>query len=427
MIQNLSTLVSQVELINLSLEEGAFVQKIQSTPTTFCIRARIPGDSLFIHIGRGRGVEGLWLEEAAPEKEYRVKDRFDDWLKKNLIGLRINKMTCDKEQRIIHIDLTSKDKKYLFSLFYKGRALNFSFISNEESFRSWVGKKEEGYDVLPNTSTEVFRELYSGPKAKTGEVKTYDLLEHYKSLVVKKSNSKKKKTLTKKITLLKTQLNYIDQAKELQGKLYGLGPQDIELAYKKIELKIKVKTGETEHQFRDRAFQKIKNLKNSKQYKEDKIRNLEEEVKASHDFFSLKKTNQPNWAEIKGRKVKNNSILSFTILGRKGLLGRNVKGNDYARNTFGSKSDTWFHLDKEKSCHVVLKMSKEEVTQEVADLIGSLIRDEMKKSSLELRLVYSSLSEIRGIRGRSGSVTISNPNYFKVLYNQNWKEIISVD
>ena len=126
MIQNLSTLASQVKLINLRLEEGAFVQKIQSTPTTFCIRARVPGDSLFIHIGRGKGVEGLWLEEVGPQKEFRIKDRFDDRLKKNLMVLRINKITCDQEQRLLNIELSSKEKKCLFSLFYKGRSLNFS-------------------------------------------------------------------------------------------------------------------------------------------------------------------------------------------------------------------------------------------------------------------------------------------------------------
>ncbi len=427
MIQNLATLEFQSKKLNKKIQEGAFIQKVQSTPTTFTLRVRIPGETLVIHLGRGRGVEGMWLDETPPHKDFRIKDRFDDWLKNNLIGQKITKVETDKKYRILNFNLISKRGNTLFSLFYKGRNLNFVFKSEEFIFKSWIGKKEEDLGVKKYTPSEIYKGIYEGPEEKAGEVKLCDIQDHYNSLVSKKSDNRKRKLIEKKLLEIERGFENIEKAQKLQQLLYGFNIDQTEKEFKKINLKIKKKYDENEFQFRDRAFQKIKNLKKSFEFLKSKKEKLKNEFDNLSEVTHLKKVNLPNWLEKSGRKLKDKSILEFTLNDKKGALGKNIKGNDYLRNQFGTKSDTWFHLENEKSCHVVLKIELSSIDGEIAELIGSLIRDSMKKNSTELRLIYTSLSNIKGLKGKSGAVTITNPNYFKVLYNPKWKEIISLD
>jgi len=427
MIQNHSTLKHQVEHLNNKLGSGAFIQKVQSTPTSFTFRARTPGATQILHVGRGRGVEGIWFDEIPPKKEYRIKDRFDDWLKNNLIGQKLTKLRIDQNYRMIIFDLESKDGEATFAVFYKGRNLNFFFKNRDFIFRSWVGKKEENSNISKEENSSYFEGIYDGAIELQGEIKVGDIQGHYETLISKKSVSRRKKLLQTKIKRIKKTYESIEQAKNLQNELYGFSVEKTESALAGIGLKIKKRFDENEYQFRDRAFAKIKNLKKSADFLLEKERKINSELNNLKEVIHLKKVNFPNWNEFKGRKLKNKSIIEFSIGEIRGALGKNVKGNDFLRNQFGTKKDTWFHLESEKSCHVVVKVEHGLVDDEVAEQIGSLIRDTMKKSSTELHLIYAPLSRVKGLKGKSGAVTISNPNYFKVLYNPKWKEIISLD
>ncbi|MBK23741.1 MAG: hypothetical protein CME70_07015 [Halobacteriovorax sp.] len=427
MIQNHSTLKYQVEHLNKKLSSGAFIQKVQSTPTTFTFRARTPGSTQIIHLGRGKGVEGLWVDEIPPKKEYRIKDRFDDWLKNNLIGQKIVKLSVDNNYRMIIFDLESKSGMAIFAVFYKGRNLNFFFKNKDFIFRSWIGKKEANSKITQEGNSSYFEGIYDGATELEGEIKIGNIQSHYDTLITRKSTGRRKKLLQAKIKKIKKTHVFIEQAKDLQNELYGFNSEKTESALAGIGLKIKKRFDENEYQFKDRAFAKLKNLKKSAKFLLEKERKINLELSNLKEVIHLKKVNFPNWNEFKGRKLKNKSVVEFRIGETRGALGKNVKGNDFLRNQYGSKNDTWFHLENEKSCHVVIKEEFAFINNELAELIGSLIRDTMKKSSTELHLIYTSLSNIKGLKGKSGAVTISNPNYFKVLYNPKWKEIISLD
>jgi hypothetical protein len=375
-------------------------------------------------LGRGRGTEGIWLGEKAPIADIRVRDKFQEWVKKYIVGQKITQISVDKKYRILTFDLVSKYGEGRLGFFYKGRKLYFSYrtIGIEGSiFKSWRLGSEE------NLNEGLFEDIYDGPEDKFGEVKPGDIESIYKSLVTYKEDTKKKKLLNKKIQNELKKLKNIEQAIPLQGEMYSLSPLEIRERFKNIGLSIKEKYGENEHKFRDRAFTKIKNFKTSKKFSEEKLEKLTSELKSCEKTIFLQKTKFPVWANPQ-KIIKNKDIVTFKMGKIKGAIGKNVRGNDYLRNKFStSGDDSWFHLEGEKSSHIVLKTKLAELSASEVEQIGSLLRDHMHLSVERVKLIGSSIKNIKGLKGKAGAVTVSNPNYFDVLYNSAWKEIISID
>ena len=420
----MATLADQSKKVNEILNDSAFIQKVQSTPVSVVLRVRLPGKSIFLHLGRGRGTEGLWLGESAPVAEIRIRDKFQEWIKKYIVGQKITQITIDKKYRILTFELVSKYGEGRLGLFYKGRKLYFSYrtLGVEGSiFKSWRLGSEE------NITEGLFEDIYDGPEDKMGDISTGDIESIYKSLVTYKEDTKKKKLLNRKIQTETKKLENIELALPLQSEMYSLNSSEIRERFKKIGLSIKEKYGENEHKFRDRAFTKIKNFKTSRKFSEEKLKTLTSEMKSCEKTIFLQKTKFPVWAAP--QKInKNKDIVSFTMGKIKGAVGKNVRGNDYLRNKFSSSADdSWFHLEGEKSSHIVLKAKLGDLTDIDVEQIGSLLRDHMHLSVERIKLIGSSIKNIKGLKGKAGAVTVSNPNYFDVLYNSAWKEIISID
>lgn len=424
MIQNMATLADQASKINQYLKEPAFIQKVQSTPISVVLRVRLPGKSIFLHLGRGKGTEGIWLGDTAPKADIRIRDKFQEWIKKYIVGQKITNLSIDEKYRIIIISLSSKFGESRFGLFYKGRKLYFSYCTQgaEESiFKSWRLGSEE------NFSSNLFKEIYDGPEDKLGVINYGNIEQSYEELVTLKEDTKKKKLLKRKIEAENKKLVNIEEAGVIQGEMYSMNASELAKRFKTIGLSIKEKYNENEHQFRDRAFTKIKNFKKSKDFSSKKLIRLEQELKGCSQVRVLQKTKFPVWAkEVKINR--NKDVIFFTLGTKKGGIGRNVKGNDYLRNKFSTrKTDSWFHLEGEKSSHVVIKAELANLSVHEVEQIGSLIRDQMHLSAENVKLIGSSIQNIKGLKGKAGAVTISNPNYFEVLYNSSWKEIISID
>lgn len=417
----------QIENLNQSLKGQGHIQKIQSTPTTFCFRVRIPGESVFIHFGRGHGVEGVWFDGAGPESKIRIKDKFDDWLRKSLIGARIARFECDSEQRIVSIEYFKDGSLGKISFYYKGRRLYFCDYHNQKSFSSWIGVFEEwGEKELPSPKV-MFGSLYSGPIQSKEEKEIPPIGNHYSSLVEVKENKREKKKNEKKIQKLKEEISLVNCVPQAQAEmgLVNENEKEVQKVLEAFKINKKKKREESFFQYRDRMFQKLKNLKKSREFLQEKLAKLEIQHKKGYSQEFLKKTIMPEWKTPSRRKNKN--IFYFEINGIKGGIGRNTSGNDQLRNSFANKDDIWFHLEGDKSPHVILKTSIENINEELAGLVGSLIRDQMNQKLQEMRLIYTKVKNLRGLPGKSGAVTIKNPSYFKVLYNENWTEIIALD
>ena len=81
------------------------VQKLYSTEHFICAEVRTPGKSLYLHFGRGSHFEGLFVWNRKPDSEFRIKDQFLEYLRKNLRGQKINSIELHPYDRIIKLHL----------------------------------------------------------------------------------------------------------------------------------------------------------------------------------------------------------------------------------------------------------------------------------------------------------------------------------
>ena len=66
-----------------------------------------------------------------------------------------------------------------------------------------------------------------------------------------------------------------------------------------------------------------------------------------------------------------------------------------------------------------------DITDKYLELIGSIIRDKSNLLIEIIPLVFTQVKNLKGLKGRPGSVTLKNEKYRDVKYNRDWREIIS--
>ena len=84
MIQNYLNFKDNVTSINEHLGRGGKIQKLYSTKYLIEFHIRTSGKTHIIHMGRGNGVEGLWYSEVRVNSDYRLRDRFLEFLRAHI-------------------------------------------------------------------------------------------------------------------------------------------------------------------------------------------------------------------------------------------------------------------------------------------------------------------------------------------------------
>jgi hypothetical protein len=80
-------------------------------------------------------------------------------------------------------------------------------------------------------------------------------------------------------------------------------------------------------------------------------------------------------------------------------------------------------LEGHKSGHLIIK-GKINFDENLFSLIGSLIRDYSNIEINEIPLIYTQVKNIKGLKGKSGTVTYSKEKYLRVIYQKIWSEFI---
>lgn len=160
-----------------------------------------------------------------------------------------------------------------------------------------------------------------------------------------------------------------------------------------------------------------------------------EEVKKEKKEFEKKgdnkgilsiKTIDPVWAikkETSPLKSEFNVDFFETPEGLRLAIGKDAQANDYLRTKWAGKEDLWFHLEGHKSGHLIVK-GKINFDEKIFSLMGSLIRDYSNIEIDEIPLIYTQVKNIKGLKGKSGTVTYSKEKYLRVIYQKNWSEFI---
>jgi len=449
-------------------ESKGQVQKIYSTAHLICLVMRFPGRTRYVYIGRGSGHEGIWEGEKIPHSFLRVRDKFLEYFRKHLGLSRCYDFILDENDRILTIPyfkprVTQQDRKSYLSLFWRGRQLFFMnvYYNGEirEVFLSWhyldTSERKLHQQSPPSFIKKAFQEVGRRnrpfPERVVSSEKLNIFLDNYFNLQRKNMENKiignrEKKFMERKETKIRSDLTRIAKWPELKSFLEmennEIHESELDIAGNKFRFGSLL----TFHQRKGIIFDKIKRLRAAeillKKRLEDTIqaRKLLEKIPNSarkniskNNPKKFPKVISPVWNQEKNKHKKipskNNlsEIKEYKLDGNiKFGVGRNARGNDYLRNTWANRNDLWFHIEGQKSGHLILKIAdKSKLDMGLLELIGSVLRDGAGLSLQQIPIIYTLVKNIRGLKGQPGAVTYKKVKHLVVNYNGNWKEIIS--
>lgn len=412
MISRYSEILHYSKLLNLELSQPGHIQKIYSTARFISLQLRVQGKTIFCVIGRGGGYEGLFIGENHPKSFLRKRDRWLEWMRKNLSGALLLAFEVDKIDRAIGIVIQKGGAREVVRIAWIGRLSYFSHESHDQLlFSSWGKLKEStfGFDVFDSVGRRSIETLQDVRDLNVNSMYELEEKEALNDKSVTKTLRKKKIKAEK----IKHDLEKIGKWREVQRWLEGDVIAELEQK-KKIEfgdLIIKFPAGSTAFQKRDQIFKKIKSLKEieAKQRKrlEDEVttddRNKQNELPSN-----TLKIIGPVWKSEKIEVVKEIVELGYKVIRKDGYsiaLGQNAQGNDRLRKEWARAEDIWVHLSNAKSAHAVIKLNQGVVFDH------AMLRQAAKYISFQsgdresiVEVIFTPIKNLKGVSGSAGMV-----------------------
>ncbi len=434
MIQTYFLLKKQIEKLNNTVNDIAYIQKIYSTSWFLCLNVRVPGKTIHLFLGRGKGYEGLWIGNDVPKSSLRKIDKFLEYVRRHLSGSTLNGIEIDKNDRAIKLRYQKWGRENSFYIFYRGRKLYFmNYFYNAQknqmqSFKSWDQKL--GESVSFDDFDEVGRKQLSHQEESSENIEEIEhILVLEEKAAFKDDKKKTKKFINRKLQRIENDLCRV----KARGELLLLINENEDLS----KLPMKVKTTSHKISFkekshfkrRDEIYTKVKKLKKAEGILESRLKLTRDQSKLN--FVESKVNNLETISPVWESKSKNSQSLkqfnSDDYLEYKSskihlYLGLTSQGNDYIRKKFGTKDDIWVHLDKETSAHVIIKKRNDKVSIEELTIAASAIIDKTKKTIEQADIVYTQLKNIKGVKGAAGMVTFKKEKRLRVEYLKGWNE-----
>lgn len=431
MIQTYYLIQKQIERLNGGIKEKTFIQKIYSSASTICLCARTPGKTIYIYFGRGKGVEGLWVDDKNIPSELRKIDRFLEYLRKYLSSCQLLGLELDERDRIIKLNYQKWGRENYLYLFYKGRELYFAHYFYNEKLESmdfmcsWDSKNRlhQGYETFDYIGRKKLNQI---KKTTATNIEVKELLKKELSSGLLLTEKKNRRFLSTKRKKIRADLERVENRAELieiiqKNEDLSKLPERMTLTYHRLKFKT------TEHFHRqDEIYTKVKKLKRAEKILQERLIDTEDKLCNLEDTKNYKSRLQvvsPVWKEKKTNTVERKletGIRIYMVGGVKFAIGETAQGNDYLRKEWGSKEDWWLHLDSDVSPHLVVKLEQEHLTPELLSILGSAILDKSKKESSEINLIYTQLKNLKGVKGSPGLVTYKKEKRIRVSYEKEW-------
>jgi len=419
------------------------IQRIISTDDLICFAIRFAGITVYLYLGRGNGVEGIWVGKTLPPSEIRRKDRFLEYLRKHFRNANISKLEIDEGDRIINFSYNLRGINGNMLFFWKGQKLYFADVTKEDDkyyfFLSWEKgiKTIIGNCNIPECFDSVGRRKIIPDENQDICLEIDEYLKEKLSLAgpLKKTLKEKKKN-RKKAELIENDLHRMQSFKSVMPLLEGnfLDLQDKDCF---IKDNIKVKFGREWNIFKkkDAIYNKIKRLKKAEIIQLQRLKKCQKELDSNESIGHkvLSKIVEPVWYEKANNVDKNSSVsdggkefpiecfsIGDTI---KFIVGKNARANDYIRKIIGKKNDYWIHVDGYKGAHGILKGNDAKILSlDVISLIGSILKDCSNLNILDIPLVYTQVQNVKGVKGVPGKVIYKKEKHIVVRYMESWKE-----
>jgi len=447
MKQTYTQLKHSINIISneLNISTKNQIQKISSTPHLLCLSVRFPGESKTIFIGRGKSVEGLWINDRWPDKLIRVKDKLLEVFRSTFKNARLLEIIQCKQNRSFLVLAKKNVRMVGVALHYTGGPCYIAKLDFEKSKNIvklnclWTNSKNFIMDIQKDKQEifNMFKEYDDGTlkaEKKNESVEFPLVLLDGGTLFKKKKNNKKKKSLQNKILKIQNEINKINSCKEMQKKMIAGEMKFDGKDFVFGEFKIKFNKNMERFQKENEVFNKIKRIKGRESFHKNRLKEVETKLRLlGVDDFELVQTIEILWpskrmneikhdqtsqkSEYKVYSLKNNIVMA---------IGLSANGNDQLRNKWSAKDDWWFHIDNEVSAHVILKGVDNPLENvNLLVIIGSIIKEQSNYLFEQIPLVFTQVKNIKGLKGSSGSVTYRNERRYTCNYDDKWKEIIS--
>ncbi len=342
------------------------------------------------------------------------------------------------------------------ALFYCGRDLFFAHLNSHleggyKLFLSWkklenpylhVDSEEEALAILRNELNEVGRHS----EVKQAEEISVDpdaIANYFASLrggEVQRITGRKRKFLNRKLKKIENDLQKIGRWNELKLEIERPNFSFDDL-YEVVIAGIKFKfPGDLTHfKKMNIVYNKIKSLKNGESILRTRYADCQAEILRGKELQHIEsykipeKICSPIWAQSKQKKeavVRDSASghILLEIFGRKAAIGVTANGNDYIRSKWASKNDLWFHVEGERSPHLIVKVDSIADLDEISiQVIGSAIRDYGQMSFEQVPVIFTQVKNLKGVKGSPGKVIYKKIKHRTIDYLPKWKEIISMD
>ena len=423
------------------------VQKVFSSPHHLVFQVRFPGETRYWYIGRGNQYQGIWEFDKNIPSEFRANDRFCEFFRARLKGAKVFSFEVYSKDRIAILKTGKSKKETHFYFFWRGRDLFFSqqtFESKVSSkiFRSWEGRESlvEFSEKEPPGVEDVFIGLLSKETLPEKKESRSDFGVYFQKVLDgdffrgMKLSGKKKKSIERKLKNIQKDYDRVSKWGEAQSFLQGLEEGDLEGKYFEFQkIKIKLEKGLGFYKKREFVFNKLKDYKKAESLLAKRLADakkvlegLGEEEKELPKIISpiwSIKTNEPS--SSKEKKQDAFDIIEIPNIGKM-AIGKTAVGNDQIRKEFGSKEDTWFHIEGEVSSHIILKLkSGALLDQNTLVLVGSCLAEYSKYSGQQVPLIYTALKKVKGVKGAPGKVLFKGEKHLTIWIDPEWRGKLS--
>lgn len=432
MIQSYEQLQQQVNLVPFNKNESTFIQKIYSSSYYLCLSLRYQGKTNFLYIGRGAGHEGVWFSELRLESFLRKRDKFLEYIRKHLSSTSFAGLEMDRKDRIFKLKYHKWGRVNSFYYFYNARNLYFAnhFYDDKSGcmrlFKSWTMKNEDQNECDFEIFNEIGRKELSQERELRPTLPIHILLKQEKDKALKiVGGGKSKKFLNRKLRRIEGDLQNTEAISELSNIANSSNLNLMQMKNKVGNIRLNFKTKEHFHR-RDEVFTKIKKLKKAKGILE--LRKKDTEANLSN--YSVQAVeNQlrpiaPMWKTESITKTNPSSsgklykILQFPLF-QMGI-GTTAQANDQLRSEWAKKNDIWFHLDGDKSPHIIIKGDSIEMNNQLFTIVGSALLKYSGFDYLDANLIYTPVKNLKGVKGTPGKVIYKKEKRISIQFDPTW-------
>lgn len=389
---------------------------------------RVPGQTLYLYIGRGNQYIGIFVSLKAPPSFLRVQDKFLDYVRSHLVGAKISRLNYESDgiTELYKVQFKKDTENNYFSIGYHQRELFFITQEKDLCFTSWDNR------IIPKVDLKLIESDFS-KHFKILDIEKYVDDEEKKSVGVLE-RKKREKFLIRKIENIKKDIITSEKWKEIENELLE---DQIDLSGVEVishGQKFNLIGLKTDWEKKDFIFKRIKKMKRGFALLSERLQESEKELELTEKGQFKKEITKEKAIQVlwkvsgKNKKQESSSVGDYKEIHFKnltGIIGLNANGNDQIRS-MANKNHFWFHIENYTGSHLILKTDDiGRFTMEDFSFIASVLRDFSKLDILEIPIMFSQVKNLKGMKGVKGEVIVSKPKYMRCIYRE-WKEIISI-